>query len=134
MGDVVERMIPIWGTYKEAEDFFENPSWGQAGWLLASAASDLASILPIVGPAAKAATTSAITSARAANTIGKAAKVSKARRVVPIAQDMFKAGNKAGKRAWQDWLKKDDITTPVLNTFLVKPSAVTLSLPFREDK
>ena len=74
-GEIVERMIPIWGTYKEAEDFFENPSWGQAGWLLASAASDLASILPIVGPAAKAATTSAIASARAANTIGKAAKV-----------------------------------------------------------
>lgn len=126
-------MIPIWGTYKEAEDFFENPSLEQAGWLIASAASDIASVLPGIGPAAKAATASA-RAVKAANTIGKAAKVSKIRRAVPIAQDMFKAGNKAGKRAWRDWLKKDDITTPVLNTLLVKPSAVTLSLPFRKDK
>ena len=33
--------VPVLGTLVDAYDFYKNPSWDNAGWLLASAASDL---------------------------------------------------------------------------------------------
>lgn len=39
--DVITDMIPIVGTLKEATRFVRNPSWEQAGWTIASLASDI---------------------------------------------------------------------------------------------
>lgn len=122
--DIVERMIPVYGTYKEAQDLYNNPSWSQAGWTALSALGDLSMLIPLIGPELKA----GITAARVANGIGKAAKVTKAKRVVPIIQDANKA------RQIQHAKTMEDITWPALYSVMVRPSAVTLSLPFRIEQ
>jgi hypothetical protein len=121
--DVVQRMIPIWGTYKEAEALYNYPSWEQAGWTALSALGDLSMLIPLAGPEIKA----GLTSARAANAIGKAAKVSKVKRAVPIIKD----ANKARKVAHAKTM--EDITYPAIYSILGRPSGVGLSLPFRLD-
>ena len=76
-------MIPIWGTYKEAEDLYSNPSLEQAGWTALSALGDASMIIPLVGPEIKA----GLTTAKAA----KVAKFSKPQRVVRTLKKVNKA-------------------------------------------
>ena len=67
--DVITDMIPIVGTLKEATRLVRNPSWEQAGWTLASLASDVTG-----GLVGKALVKSA-RAARAARAAGKRARV-----------------------------------------------------------
>lgn len=112
------------GTYLEAKDFYNNPTWEQAGWTTLSALGDASMIFPIIGGPTKA----AITSAKVANTIGKAAKLSKAERFVPLLQD----ANKARKVAHAKML--EDITWPALYGTMVRPAGVTLTMPYRTTR
>lgn len=66
--DVVTDMIPVVGTLKEATRLVRNPSWEQAGWTLASLASDVTG-----GLVGKALVKSA-KAARAARAAGRAAR------------------------------------------------------------
>ena len=59
--------VPVLGTLVDAYDFYKNPSWENAGWLLASAASDL------VG--ARAAVRGLRMAAKGAKMVGRGVKV-----------------------------------------------------------
>lgn len=39
--DIGTSMIPVYGTYKDAKEFYHNPSWENAGWLAVSALSEI---------------------------------------------------------------------------------------------
>lgn len=116
-------MIPIWGTYKEAKDLYNNPSLEQAGWTGLSALGDLSMLIPVLGPEIKA----GLTATKAANTIGKAAKLSKTQRAVPL----IKEANKA--RAIQHAKTMEDITYPAMYPFLVRPTGVALTTLYRQE-
>lgn len=115
-------MIPVYGTYKEFQDLYNNPSWSQAGWAALSALGDLSMLVPLVGPAAKA----SLTAAKAANTIGKAAKLNKAQRVVPLLQETQKAGKAALVKTGED------VTWPVLYSTMARPTGVAVTYPYRD--
>ena len=119
-------MIPIWGTYKEAEDLYNNPSLEQAGWTALSALGDASMIIPLVGPEIKA----GLTTAKAASKAAKVAKFSKPQRVARTLKKVNKA------RAAQHSKTMQDITYPAMYPFLVRPTGVALSVPYRmrEDK
>jgi hypothetical protein len=109
-------MIPIYGTYKEAKQLYEHPSWEQAGWTALSALGDASMAIPLFGPEIKAATTAA----KAANVTAKAAKLSKAGKAAYV----MKNANNARKIAHAKTM--EDITWPVLYGTLVRPTIGTV--------
>lgn len=119
--DIYGRMVPGLGTYLEAKDLYNHPSWGQAGWTALSALGDIAMFAPVVGPAIS----SSLKAAKIANTAAKAAKVGKTGRLG--------AATKAGHVAAKASLNAADYTAPALGTFMVRPSGAVLTLPFRDE-
>jgi hypothetical protein len=105
--EVAQRMIPVWGTLKEAKQLYDYPSWEQAGWTALSALGDASMfVLPLVGGPIKA----AATAAKAANVASKAAKVAKSAKTAAKA-----AGAKVA----------EDVTTPALYGVLARPTIGT---------
>jgi hypothetical protein len=114
--EVAQRMIPVWGTLKEAKQLYDYPSWEQAGWTALSALGDASMfVLPLVGGPIKA----AATAAKAANVASKAAKVSKVARVAKVAKSAKTAAKAAGAKV------AEDVTTPALYGVLARPTIGT---------
>ena len=91
--DATTKMIPIYGTYKEGQEFLDNPTWEGAAELGVSALGDLALVTGVgagAGLALKAAKAAkAAKTARGISSATRAAKAKKAKRYYDASTQAF---------------------------------------------